>query len=279
MRLEKVIRHSFPASSGSLFALDADKGAIRIGPGEGNQIQVDASLVARAGSEAEAQAMLERVVIEFLEAESGPSVHSRAAAAERSAWGFWRRQGKVELTFSIAIPCLQDLLVENGAGEIEVGRVQGNVRLRTRAGTIRVHAIRGAVYAQTESGCLEIGQVEERVVARSTSGDIALRQIGCALEVTTGAGSVSAQIVGQPRADSEITTKAGNVSIDLADTAGLYLDAAAQVGRVTVRIPSMASSSGGLGGALRSEVNGGGPRLTVRTAVGQVSIQSFSPSL
>jgi hypothetical protein len=277
MRIKKVIRHSFPANPGSLFALDADKGSVQIGPGKGNAIQVEVSLVACARKEAEAQAMVERVVVEFRQAERGPSVHSRAAAAERSAWGFWRQQGNVELTFAIAIPCLQDLLVENGAGGIEVERVRGNVRLHTRAGTIRVHAVEGAVYAQTESGSIEVGQVEERVVARSGSGDITLRQIGCALEATTGAGSVSAQIVGQPRADSEITTRAGNVSIALAGTAGLYLDAVTQVGRLTAQLPSMMRSSG-LGGALRREMNGGGPRLTVRTAVGQIFIQSFSPS-
>lgn len=259
MLVEKTIHHAFPARAGGCFTLDADSGLIAIGPGEGDEIRVEVTVAARAKDDAAAQEILELVELGFLETGPGPVVRSRAAKAERHAWGFWRRRGQVALTFSIAIPGRQDVVVKTDAGDVEVTRIQGDVSVRTGAGSIRVRAIEGQVKAET------------------AAGDVTLLQIGGAIEVVTGAGEVSAEIVRQPAADSSITTKVGSVSIDLAETLGLYLDAATKIGEVITRLPSVVRTSR-LGGSLCAPVNGGGPRLTVRTAVGEVSLRSFVPA-
>ena len=275
MLLEKTLHHAFPARADGCFTLDADSGSITVGPGEGDEIQVDVTVATQALDEAVARELQESVVVEFLTTGTGPLVRSRAAKAERSAWNFWRRKGQVELTFAVTIPYRQDLVINSVAGDVEITRIQGNVRVYLGAGAIHVGAVTGRVSVETGSGPIEVRQVGERVIARSNAGNIKLLQIGDAIEVTTGAGEVSAEIVRQPTTDSRITTSTGGVSIDLAETVGLYLDATTRIGGVMTRPPSAVRASP-LGGSICAPINGGGPRLTVRTDVGEVFVRSFS---
>ncbi|HEX3554408.1 MAG TPA: DUF4097 family beta strand repeat-containing protein [Thermoanaerobaculia bacterium] len=274
MKVEKVVRHHFPAVPGERFELDAELGAVRIAAGDGEEIRVEVLLVAEAPGDAEAREMLERIHCEFLRTASGPLVRSRVAAPR----SFWRRgRREADVTFSIAIPCRQDLVVETRVGDVAVAQVLGDVSVRTGAGAIGVDTVQGEVCVETASGPIEVCRVEERVTARTRVGDVRLLQIGGPVEVSTVTGEIAAEIVRQPRSDSRLTTSTGSVSISLPGSAGFLLDAATRIGQIVNRIPSFFSTAG-LGGSLRTEVNGGGPRLTVRTSVGEVSIRPSVPA-
>jgi hypothetical protein len=167
------------------------------------------------------------------------------------SWGWTDR-----LRFEVHVPRRTGVAVQTAGGSVRVTDLVGGARVRTSGGALRLQNIAGDVEARTSGGGIHVSQAGGRVEARTSGGPIVVRfapgnSHGGALH--TSGGSVQAAIDSSAALSIDAVSSGGGVSSDL-------------------DIPRQ----GGPGRyALRGDLNGGGPVLTMRTSGGLVRISSL----
>jgi hypothetical protein len=95
--------------------------------------------------------------------------------------------------------------------------------------------------------------------------------VGGETEATTGAGNIIARIVSQPDDDSRLESGAGNVTVYLDDNIGLTVNAKSSVGSADCDF-GLEVAGRWMSKSFSGRVNGGGPDLSLRSGVGNVSL-------
>ena len=286
-------QRSFEASAGGRFVLDADWGRVEVETWDRDAVDV----VVERTDELES--------LEFDEQEGTVSV--RARRKERGVFG-WFRSDDAPL-FQVSVPRRFDLDLTTAGGKIDiadidgevvartaggslvVGEVAGSVHGRTAGGSIRIADATGAVDVGTSGGTIRLGRVGGPVHARTTGGSIhiddalgsvsahttggsiRLGDVGGTLDAKTTGGSIRATLARQPEGDSRLRTTGGSIELAVSEDVGVDIDARTTGGRVSsdlqTEVPVSQSKS-----ALVSEVNGGGPKLTLRTTGGSIRLRT-----
>ncbi|MYA17960.1 MAG: DUF4097 domain-containing protein [Gammaproteobacteria bacterium] len=286
-------QRSFEASAGGRFVLDADWGRVEVETWDRDAVDV----VVERTDELES--------LEFDEQEGTVSV--RARRKERGVFG-WFRSDDAPL-FQVSVPRRFDLDLTTAGGKIDiadidgevvartaggslvVGEVAGSVHGRTAGGSIRIADATGAVDVGTSGGTIRLGRVGGPVHARTTGGSIhiddalgsvsahttggsiRLGHVGGTLDAKTTGGSIRATLARQPEGDSRLRTTGGSIELAVSEDVGVDIDARTTGGRVSsdlqTEVPVSQSKS-----ALVSEVNGGGPKLTLRTTGGSIRLRT-----
>lgn len=145
-----------------------------------------------------------------------------------------------------------DALVDTSRATVEIDGVRGDLRVNTSRSPVRIEGVTGDVQARTSRAPIEIQGAQGRVFAR------------------TSRSPVSVQFAGDPEGD--LYSSRGHIEIRVPAAAGFRLDARAMRGRVELD-PLLADAAvGELDSDLR--VNGGGPRLRVRTSRGDIRVDA-----
>ena len=286
-------QRSFEAAAGGRFVLDADWGKVEVETWDRDAADV---VVERTG---------ELESLEFDEQEGTITV--RARKKERGIFG-WFRSDAAPL-FQITVPRRFDLelttaggkigiadidgevVARTAGGSLEIGEVAGSVHGRTAGGSIRIADAAGAVDARTSGGTIRIGRVGGPVSARTTGGSIhiddalgsvsahttggsiKLGEVGGTLDAKTTGGSIRATLARQPEGDSKLRTTGGSIDLAVSEDVGVDVDARTTGGRVSSDLQAAAPVSESKS-ALVSPVNGGGPKLTLRTTGGSIRLHT-----
>jgi DUF4097 and DUF4098 domain-containing protein YvlB len=140
-------------------------------------------------------------------------------------------------------------------GDIEAGKVNGDVKLETSGGDIRISQITGRVDVSTSGGDITVGDVEGKVTAETSGGDITVT------------------VRGENKGVS-VETSGGDIEIVVAKNSGANIDASTSGGEVICDLP--VTVSGRIDeGHVRGTVNGGGPVIHAETSGGDIRIKSL----
>ena len=173
---------------------------------------------------------------------------------------------------SIAVDDLNGKLdADTSGGSLKFGRIEGRVRARTSGGSIRVAGGGADVDVRTSGGSIDIGDVSGPVVAKTSGGSISVDKVRGSIRASTSGGSVRASITEKLDGDSSLATSGGSVRVEIDDSLGLEIDAKAGSGGVRSEIPLDGETRADR--HLRGELNGGGPKLTLRSNGGGIRIQ------
>ena len=170
--------------------------------------------------------------------------------------------------------------LETGGGKIEVERCNGNVRARTGGGNIELGDIGGGAELSSGGGSLHLTSAKGPVRAETGGGTIELGGIPSA-RAETGGGSIEAKFVSSTgeRTDSFLETSAGDITVYIAPDVNLSVRAAIEVANghhirsdfPEIRITAEGGDWGPKTVTAEGNLNGGGPKLKVRTTTGDVS--------
>jgi len=118
------------------------------------------------------------------------------------------------------------------------------------------------VSAKNSGGAVHLGEIHGDVVAQTSSGSII---VGFGL---------------QPQADSQLEVSGGDINVALPRGVAIDLAAESSGGKVISAIPITMTVSGvPKPGVLRGKINGGGPRLNLRTSSGDIRLnESAAPT-
>jgi putative adhesin len=297
---DDVIRKGFNVAPGGTLHLDADIGSIKIVCG-GTGVAIEVVRNARGNKSAE---VLSEHKIDFRQSGNDVVITSDFD----NHWDRWFSNYDVQ--WNIRVPAQYNVDVKTSGGSIDLadiggtvdaktsggsirtGRVSGPAKLSTSGGSITVIGANGELIAHTSGGGIEIGDTAGRVEARTSGGSIKLAHVGGEVlartsgggiriegakgrvDASTSGGSITATLSSQPAGDSRLSTSGGGVTVNLASGIGVELDAKASGGGVHSDVPITVQGTQD-DDSLQGRINGGGPKLVLRSSGGGIRVRSL----
>lgn len=168
--------------------------------------------------------------------------------------------------------------IRTAGGHISVTDSSGPATLKTAGGHITIGDVGGDLIAETAGGHIETGHVKGSAKTRTAGGHIEIKQADGAIEAKTVGGSISATIGAQPKEASYLESAAGSVNVELAANVEVDVDAESHGGRVESEFDLQGSSESdsprwARNSSAHGKVNGGGPRLELRSTHGRISLR------
>jgi hypothetical protein len=289
-KITRIVEKTFTVQAGEHLRASTQGGDITIKTHDSNQVRMVAKQVVRASSEAEADEILARLTLKL--EQNGKEVLAEAKyekSGPRSWFGSWP---PVSVSFEVTVPRNFNLNLNTSGGNIGVASLRGDVRARTSGGNLDFARIDGEIDAGTSGGNITLEEGTARAKLHTSGGDIEVDRAGGPTEVSTSGGNVTlrsvAQLInastsgGNVRAtitepitqDTVLGTSGGDVDVEVVKSAAFQLDASTSGGSVkatglTITLEQGANGKNKLVGA----VNGGGPRLKLRTSGGDITVR------
>lgn len=167
---------------------------------------------------------------------------------------------------------------QTAGGHIKLTDSTGPATLRTAGGHVTIGDVGGDLLAETAGGHITTGHVHGAVKAKTAGGHIEIEQADGAIEAKTVGGSIEARIGAQPKQASYLETAAGSVKLEIANNVKLDVDAESHGGSVYSDFPLQSDAasddepSWSRTRSVHGKLNGGGPKVEVRTSHGRISL-------
>lgn len=260
-----VVEHRFDVKSGGMLELDIDAGNLEVIRGPADRVVVRAerctqSRDALAGHRLTANQQGNNV-----------SVVSQRGGSRARSW-FSRGRDELSVVVKVSVPTEYGVRFSSGAGDVAITDLTGSVRGQTGAGNLTLISVRGPVEVTTGSGNVRLERVLGQVQVQTGAGNVEMRDVEGGLHVRTGAGNIAVEIARQPKARTELQTGAGNVTVHLSPSVRVEVEAVASVGAASTDFPLKVEGSW-MTKSFAGNINGGGPRLEMRSGVGNVSLK------
>ena len=171
---ERTVELQHPMQSGSTLAVSTASGSIEVTGQDTDQVQVVATIQARAGTEQEAQELAEQVEIRFQE--SGDKL---IVKADRPNNLHWNRS--ISISYVITVPRQTHVDCDSASGSLKLRDLTGNVNAHTASGSVdggTDQGLRSSAFVQ------RVGSLRERQRRRRRSRHgqrrrPALGRVGC----------------------------------------------------------------------------------------------------
>ncbi|MGM0587580.1 MAG: DUF4097 family beta strand repeat-containing protein [Bacteroidota bacterium] len=212
----------------------------------------------------------------------GNKVVAKAEYKGRRSWN----NNNISISFVVHAPRTTSSNIHTSGGSLSIALLEGNQKMRTSGGSISVDDVFGNVDARTSGGSISIANMEGDLDAKTSGGSIDLNNITGTLDFSTSGGSMSLnKIAGQVdghtsggsiRADftgvtGDITlrTSGGSINVNVPGDRGYNLDLRGNgVKTQLVNFSGEAEDDHIVG-----TMNGGGPKITLRTSGGRVKLR------
>jgi len=304
--MTETIRKSFPVSPGGSLTVKSSIGTVEVQAVDTNNVNIELARQIKAANKQEREQIIKEMQLDFVH--KGSDVEVLVKLPEE--WD-WKKIKRVRLDIKITIPLAYNVKVRtigviqtndlqgnvelassgfplttgnvrgsvdlsSSGGQINAGDVNGPATVSSDGGSIRIGNIDGDFNVRSSGGSINAGRVDGSVTAHSAGGPIRIKEVTNAVNVITQGGAVSTYISRQPQSDSSFVTTGGSVNLRLAENVRLTLDADVGAGSVLsdYPLPKREPSSS----IVKGDINGGGPKMIVRTAAGSLTLRKWDPA-
>jgi len=232
-----LVERSFEVEPGGTFMIDTDSGSIEVSSHNKDTVEVQ---VEKKGNKPED--------FELSFSQNGDTIK---VVGDRKGMSFFGSNGA---HFVVKVPS------------------QFNLDLKTSGGSIELTSLNGKVDAYTSGGSIKLGKIRGDVDVKTSGGSIRVDEVAGTINAHTSGGSITANISQQPLGNSRLTTSGGSVSAYLDPSVAVDLTASTSGGRV--------SSEFAVDGSVKKtrisgKINGGGPKLVLKTSGGSVRVKKL----
>ncbi len=303
-----VIEKSFTVKEGGWLKVESDVGSIDVDARSGDKVDVKVIREIDSRREEKVKRFLENLQVEITQ--SGNDVIVTAEYKER-----WNRRSwdydNVRVEFLITVPRKFNVDLMTAGGSIAVGDLEGQVQVETAGGSLRFGSITGEVHgrtaggsitlescngevdvrtsggsikigdvdgnvkALTSGGSIKVAQAKGDVLAETSGGSIKVEEVMGNIEASTSGGSIKASITQQPKGDCRLETSGGSVTVELARDIAVDINAKSSWGRISSDFKIDGWDEEEDESYARGTINGGGPKLYLRTSAGKVRIRKM----
>ncbi|MEA2235891.1 MAG: hypothetical protein QOC81_615 [Thermoanaerobaculia bacterium] len=301
--IDSPIHRNFNVQAGGTITIDADVGDIRVTSGASN-VSVDVIRRARTSSQSRADELFKDLDVTFSQAQNDVRVHARYN--HPTSWFHWNTDLEVRFVVNVPAQYSVDLTTSGGditvsdlggrarvhtsGGDVSLGRIAGLVDAYTSGGDVSVTGTRSAATLSTSGGDIKVGEAMGSLSAKTSGGSIEVRHAaadlkthtsggsieigdaGGAIDASTSGGSITARLSQQPRGDSRLSTSGGGITIHVAPHVALDIDAHTSGGDVASDVPVTILGKQN-DSSLNGKLNGGGPRLVLRSSGGDIRLE------
>ena len=147
-----------------------------------------------------------------------------------------------------------------------------NIELDTSGGSLSIEDITGQIDAKTSGGSINIGNIVGDVKLHTSGGSITTDTVTGNLNAHTSGGSIKISIDKQLTEDAKLITSGGSITAYLMSDIQLDIQASTSGGRVKSEfdIDGIVKKI-----SVKGSINGGGPKLTLKTSGGSIRIKEI----
>jgi len=309
---EEVLLHRVPAAPGGTLKVRIEFGSIEVSTNSTSEVVFDSLRRISMGNRKKEAEFLEDRPIRI--SEEGDTLVFTAVRKDASG-GQWNwnilRNRRTEAKLRISVPPRFKLELDTAGGPISVADVEGQVKADTSGGSLRFSRIRGPIHGDTSGGGIHVddsvgeihvdtsgGGIEVKggggslhadtsggpisvrnfngpATVDTSGGGIVLEKVGGALNGSTSGGGIQAELPSPVPGDVYLETSGGGITVRTASDAKFHLDAESSGGGVSSELP-VSSPEKRERDELRGQVNGGGPKVHLRTSGGGIRIKKTS---
>jgi hypothetical protein len=163
-----------------------------------------------------------------------------------------KRRNGLRVEFVVTVPEQYDLNLQTSGGSISVSDLEGDIDAKTSGGSINIGDVQGDVELHTSGGSISTDNIYGEIDAHTSGGSVNVRfaeQITKDASLSTSGGSITAYLPRDIKVDLDASTSGGHVRTDF------NVDGRIKKNRV------------------KGSINGGGPKLSLRTSGGSVKIK------
>ena len=288
--VERIENFAWQVGDSPIVKLRTFKGSVVVEKGQANQVELE--FKARTGEEADAD-WLDQIKISSYPFGAGLAIDvvRTSRGIEIGAKGSpWR-----DIQLVLKVPATVNLDLKSQFGSLDiVGDMTGHMRARTEAGNVYFGRVDGSVKAVSASGDVSlaratgeielrslrgqvtVGTVLERAKLRSVNGGIEVMSVQGEIEAVAVKGDIVAGIGHNVNGEVNFLAEIGDVKVRLDPTSAMSLEARTSWGRVSSELPLKINRGGDGKRRLEGDLNGGGPRIALRSQGGNVMIESES---
>ncbi len=251
---EEIVEYTLDFTPGKMLSVHAHNGEITLETWTSDQVFVRAEKKVKAGSEKDAEELLETTTIEIEETDSG--IEIRTKRPDNKWVPFWN----ISVNYTITVPQSIRLNLETTNGSISVPPTTGDVKSKTTNGSIKMKGTRGSVNVQTVNGKINLTEIIGGVHAKTVNGSIEI--------------AIVEQIQDAIRAES----MNGGVKLSLPANFQGHLQAKSTIGHIDTEFPLVVKGrvSGRISKTLQGDLNGGnGPNIKLQTLNGGINIKQL----
>ncbi len=289
-KIVRTVEKTFAVQPGGTFTGSTQGGDIKVTSGDVAEVRVVARQTIRADSEQEADELLKD--LEFRLEQQGNDVVAVAKYERKKILG-WKNWPPVSVDYTVTVPRTYNLDLNTSGGDIGVGNLTGTVKARTSGGDLKFAKIDGNIEGRTSGGDVRleegtataklhtsggniyVGRAGGPTSVSTSGGNIKLESVEELISATTSGGNIAASITGPIKQDTELGTSGGQVVVRVKKGLGFKLDASTSGGDVDAEGLTLTIEKGGMGKSkLVGDVNGGGPRLKLRSSGGDIKVRA-----
>jgi DUF4097 and DUF4098 domain-containing protein YvlB len=170
--------------------------------------------------------------------------------------------------------------VKTYGGDVRIGPVHGDLKAQTLAGDVRAGEVTGSVTVETSGGDIRIDRVTGSASARTGGGDIVIPSVGGAVQIETGGGEIRVGIVSRlVKGGVAIRNSGGDILLTLPSNFQADIDLGVEGIDdpddllIHSEFPGVAVTRSDDAQRASGSLNGGGPRVLVRTASGSIRLR------
>jgi DUF4097 and DUF4098 domain-containing protein YvlB len=304
--IDSNIHKTFNVAEGGTLIRDTDLGDIRVDPGAGG-VTIDVIRRAKTSSQSKANDLFKQFDLAF--GQEGNNVRVTGKYDHPFRW-FDFFGNDLDVKFVVTVPSRYNVQLGTSGGDIHVGDLNGEVRAktsggdldlghiagvvdaRTSGGDVNINGARAAVTLSTSGGDVSVGDAASTVNARTSGGDIEVKRVAGNLtahtsggsitigeahgtiDASTSGGSIQAHLTQRPAGDSTLKTSGGGITLTVASSVAIDVDAHTSGGDIETDVPvtllGKQSDS-----TLNGKLNGGGPRVVLRTSGGDIRLRKM----
>ena len=306
---EKIIAKSFPVEPGGSVSVTADQGDIELVTGKQNVVEIVVERTVTGVSESQATKILKKHKVTaslegstvYVETKIGKDVDEDTLK---------KKTPELAVHIRVTVPKRFDARLDTTGGNITATGLEGGVEAKTAGGDLSFTHIHGAVNGNSAGGNISVMGGTDKIQVRTGGGNVTIQDYhgpgakvdsaggnitvsGCTgalgaktsggninvekftgpqLYADTAGGTVSAELGSALLADSYVRTAGGSITVKLADVVAANLNATTDGGTITTAV-AVSEVKGRLQeGKLEGQINGGGPKLVIKTGGGNIEI-------
>ncbi len=249
--------------------LENNDGALRVRSHDGDAVEVEAHITMYTYSPED-----EPMAREYMESVLVPET-ANGALTLISEPG--ERPGELEVfvDYTIHVPFGTDLHINNGNGNVWVGRGSGQVTVQGRNADIEVFAPEGEVTARTTNGRIRVLEAPQGADLETVNGNVYAHMRGGRLRADSTNGAVVARVLDAGVEACDLTSRNGGITVILSEpSAEVY----AETGRGSVQSDLPLSPEAVTQRRyMRGVIGGGETQLNLDTLNGNIWIRGNTP--
>lgn len=181
-----------------------------------------------------------------------------------------------QMEIDVWAPRTSDVSLRTGDGRVELAGLSGRIEAQTGDGAIRARQLSGVVSLRSGDGHITAEGIVGSLMVDTRDGGADVRGRFSGLGVESGDGRVDVTLErGSDLAQGgSVESGDGRITVRVPQDMKLTFDARTEDGALHVGLPITVHESGGRR-SVAGEINGGGPRLRVRSRDGSVRIEAL----